>query len=101
MGSLGTVVGRNLEEVPVQVTVTIPLQVANPPVAMTTQLPFAYVGVPYSAQLVAKDGIQPGYWMTNSALPLGLTLNPDGTITGTPQSPFTGSPTFVYVDAGG
>lgn len=45
----------------------------------------AQVGVPYSGALKASGGTSPySFAVTSGALPDGLTLNADGTITGTP-----------------
>jgi hypothetical protein len=60
----------------------------------TTTLPAASVGSPYSAKLESA-GIKSNvaYEVTAGSLPAGLTLAPDGTISGTPtaggSSPFT------------
>jgi len=52
----------------------------------TTSLPTATVGTAYSATLAAVNGTTPYTWaMVSGALPSGLTLNPSGTITGTPD----------------
>jgi hypothetical protein len=55
----------------------------------TTKLPAASPNVPYSAQLQAAGGVSPYYWYESTAPPDGLTLNSDGSMTGTPTS---GSP---------
>src|ERR1017187_7603688 len=57
-----------------------PLQITTPPV-----LPPGTVGVLYSQALSATGGTPPYLWfLTGGTLPAGLTLNLDGTITGTP-----------------
>jgi len=56
---------------------------------ITRSLPRAYVGEPYSARLDVVDGVEPYTWALDGAsdpLPTGLTLNADGTITGTPTA---------------
>jgi hypothetical protein len=60
------------------VAVVTPLRVLLP-----TRLPVATVGQPYSAQLVAQDGITPYHWrLTSGPLPRGLRLSTDGRISG-------------------
>ena len=67
--------------------VTAPTSISN------ASLPNATQGAPYNATLVS-DGTAPITWTINSgALPAGLTLNSDGTITGTPTG--TGTSNFV------
>jgi len=70
----------------------------------TLPLPAGIVGQPYSAVLMASGGRGPGTYMWSLAagsvaLPDGLTLNPDGTMIGTPTRAGTPSPTFRVVDA--
>jgi hypothetical protein len=68
----------------------------------TTTLPPAPFNVPYSAQLQVAGGAPPYYWYATSQLPYGLTLNTDGSITGTPQTLETNTFTaYVYDRAGG
>src|SRR5919202_4929187 len=61
----------------------------------TTSLPPATVGAAYSAKLQAGGHpVRSEEWkVTAGALPAGLTLAPDGTISGTPSAP--GSSTFT------
>jgi Putative Ig domain len=57
-----------------------PVQVLTPSV-----FPNGTIGQPYFLQLTARGGT-PGYrWTEFKALPAGLTLSPNGIITGTPQ----------------
>src|ERR1051326_1475528 len=59
------------------------LTVVSGLVVATTSLPNAGFGPPYHATLLAAGGTPPYTWtLTNGILPFGLTLNPDGTITG-------------------
>ncbi|HEY6167252.1 MAG TPA: putative Ig domain-containing protein, partial [Verrucomicrobiae bacterium] len=63
------------------ITIYAPLQIT------TTTLPFAFVNVPYSAQLQATGGLMPFDWMLDSGsagLPAGLTISTGGLIAGTP-----------------
>ena len=59
------------------------------PKIKTTNLPNAYVGVDYSKKLEAEaaEGVAVSWTITSGTLPAGLTLNSDGTITGTPITP--------------
>jgi uncharacterized repeat protein (TIGR01451 family) len=64
------------------------------PTVTTSSLPAAVLGQPYNATLQAIGGFPPYTWaVTNGSLPAGLTLNSNGTISGTPTtmgtSPFT------------
>ena len=56
------------------------------PKITTTSLPEGRVNVSYNFQLAATGGAQPYTWseVGGNLLAYGLTLNPDGTITGTP-----------------
>jgi hypothetical protein len=57
----------------------------EPLVVQTSSLPKAYVRQPYKTLLVARGGILPLKWeVTDGALPAGLTLLREGTLTGTP-----------------
>ena len=45
------------------------------------------IGVPYRQLLIASGGVQPYTWSIGSgALPGGLTVTPDGIISGTPSA---------------
>jgi hypothetical protein len=74
-----------------------PAQVADLPVSMTlipplvvatTSLPVGSVGSPYTAQLSASGGVAPYTWslVPGTQLPAGLSLSPDGSITGIPEA---------------
>jgi hypothetical protein len=57
----------------------------EPLVVQTSSLPKAYVKQPYEIPLAAKGGILPLKWeLTDGALPAGLNLRRDGTLTGAP-----------------
>lgn len=54
-------------------------------IVLTTELPDGEVGVEYSASVTAEGEIMQFNWsIQGGGLPPGLTLNADGTITGTP-----------------
>ena len=65
---------------------------------LTTSLPDGTTQVPYNAQLITANGTAPVSWTMVSgsgAMPPGLTLNPNGTITGTPQVNSSGTYSFT------
>lgn len=74
---------------PFSITVTAGLTI------LTSSLPQAFQGVPYSAALVAVGGSGTGYiWsLVSGALPAGLSLQANGTIVGTPVG--IDQPTFT------
>jgi hypothetical protein len=62
--------------------ITVPA--AAPLTILTKDLPPGKLGQPYAAAFTATGGVQPYHWsLTTGALPPGLTLNDDGTVTGT------------------
>jgi large repetitive protein len=68
-------------------TITITVQPPPPLNIKITALPNAVIGVPYTAgtKFQASGGVSPYTWaLAAGAFPPGLTLNPDGSITGTP-----------------
>jgi hypothetical protein len=62
------------------------ITVAPSPLTITGScpLPKARVGVPYSSPFTAGGGTAPYTFSLTGALPAGLTLNPNGSVTGTP-----------------
>jgi Putative Ig domain len=79
-------------------TATVPLTIRIASVLSITttpgQLPDAIVGVPYSFTLQSSGGISPVNWTLSAGqLPAGLTLNSNGTLSGTATA--TGSFTFT------
>jgi hypothetical protein len=72
-----------------------------PPLAVTTALPAAQAGVPYTGGLTITGGIAPYQTsVTAGALPAGLTLDPaTGAITGTPTSNGTSTFTVTVTDS--
>jgi hypothetical protein len=76
-------------------TLSFTLNVAPAVSVATTSLPDGQVGVTYSASLSATGGLAPYTWsLASGALPAGLTLAADGTISGIPTGP-TGPSTFT------
>jgi hypothetical protein len=67
-------------------TITLTVQQTAPLMITTTTLPNGVQGQTYpTAQLTATGGVPPYKWLPLSgSVPSGLTLNPDGTITGIP-----------------
>jgi Putative Ig domain len=57
----------------------------EPLAVRTTNLPKAYVRQTYEIHLMATGGITPHRWeLSEGALPSGISLHPDGLLTGTP-----------------
>jgi hypothetical protein len=85
---------------------TLSLMVINPPPPPVTitnvSLPTGTVGVAYSAQLGATGGRLPYYWqlaLGSASLPAGLSLSPDGLISGTPTTNKTSTFKVQVTDA--
>lgn len=85
---------------PLTSTMNLTLIVVEPLKILTTSLPPATVGVPYS-QTIATSGGTPlfFYGISSGSLPAGLTLN-ENVISGTPTTAGTSSFTFEVVDSG-
>jgi len=77
--------------------------VADPPrVTTTSPLPDGEIGATYSQTLVATGGTPPYTWSLQAgALPVGLTLNGAGVISGTPSAPGTFAFTVQVTDDAG
>jgi hypothetical protein len=77
------------------------LVVVPPTLTLTTQtLPGGQLDVPYSASLSAQGGTTPYTWaVTSGSLPTGLSLEPSGTIAGTPQASGTFTFTVTVTDS--
>ena len=68
--------------------------------SLTATLPIATVGVPYTYTLQATGGTTPySYSVTAGSLPPGITLQSDGTISGTPTQPGATSFTATVTDS--
>jgi len=81
--------------------VSLPLTVyAYPPLlGFAPPLPPGQVGVPYSFTFTASGGMAPYTWVTQYALPGGLTLTPAGLLSGTPTKAGTYSIGLMLMDA--
>ncbi|MHA2643025.1 MAG: Ig domain-containing protein, partial [bacterium JZ-2024 1] len=77
---------------PNSASVTYTLNIIDPLQILTEEMPVGKVGEAYSFQLLAKGGVPcaggpPYNWAFESGyFPPGLTLNPNGTVTGTPTA---------------
>src|ERR1700756_4032218 len=77
------------------------ITVVPPPTVTATSLPGATAGVPYSAMLHASGGITPYSWLLSAGtFPPGLTLNGDGSISGSPSAGGTFNFTVQLADSG-
>jgi hypothetical protein len=82
-------------------TATASISVAVPPTFTTTTLPNAANGVPYRQAITVTGGVAPlTFTLTSGSLPAGLTLNPSGTIVGTPSGSGTSNITVTATDNG-
>jgi hypothetical protein len=78
-----------------EATLTLTLEVAPPLAITTTELPAAAIGTAYGASIEASGGLPPyEFTLQSGSLPAGLTLAPNGAVTGTPTGP-TGTSTFT------
>ncbi len=79
---------------------TVVTAVEDELVIATNALPVGKIGQPYSATLIAVNGIDPLIWsITGGALPNGMLLHPDGTIDGTPTQTGLFPITFRVIDS--
>ena len=84
-------------------TQTVTITVPAAPAITTAALSGGAVGGSYALSLSVSGGIAPYTWtLTSGALPAGLTLNSDGTITGAPLASGAGTytVTFKVTDSG-
>jgi large repetitive protein len=78
---------------------TASFTIAAAPLTVTTQaLPAAVAGTPYSFTLSATGGSPPYNWIAGT-FPAGLSLNPNGTISGTPTTSGTFNISFRLGDS--
>ena len=76
------------------------LVIAPPSVSLSPILPDATVGQPYSQMISASDGLAPyTFSLDSGALPAGLLLGPDGSISGTAEEDGTFSFTVSAQDS--
>jgi hypothetical protein len=67
---------------------------------ITTSVPAATVGTPYSAMLTATGGFGPFTWsIVSGTLPSGLRLSPNGVLSGTPTAAVTAQVGVEVVDS--
>jgi hypothetical protein len=79
---------------------TATLNVWPPPNIITTTLPTATPGNPYSASLQAVGGVLPLKWsLASGSLPAGLSINGAGTIFGSPTTGGTSTFTLKVTDS--
>ena len=64
------------------------------------QAPSAGISHPYFAKLSAINGVTEFTWSVSPTLPTGLSLSPDGVISGVPQKESSGIYTFTVVSNG-
>ena len=81
---------------------SITLSPSGPLAVSSTALPGGTEGSSYSGELQASGGMGPFVWtLASGALPPGLTLDPSGTVAGTPTSTGTASFTVAVSDSVG
>jgi hypothetical protein len=82
------------------VTQTLSLTITSSLTISTTTLPNGSLNQPYNTSVAATGGLTPYVWtLSTGTLPPGLTLNPDGTITGTPTAAGAALFTLVVADS--
>ncbi len=102
VGSSGfTVQVADAESSPQTTTVALSITITPAPLAITTTaLPPAIATIPYTASLTATGGVAPYAWsVTSGSLPSGLSLEADGSISGTPTTVGTDSFTVQAADS--
>jgi hypothetical protein len=78
------------------------LGVARVPTIVTRALPNASLGRAYRVQLVARGGLGPYRWSSQTTLPRGLRLTTSGRLSGVPAGgPATVALSFLVVDSSG
>ena len=95
-----TVKDSSVATAPATASATYSINILPPTLAFgQATLPDGVVGVAYSGSLTATGGVKP-YRFSGSGLPDGLTLNSDGTVTGTPTTAGTFTANANVSDAG-
>jgi putative Ig domain-containing protein len=83
-----------------QQALSIVINLSNPPDITTTTLSGGTVGQPYSQTLTASGGVGTLTWtVTGGSPPAGLSLSPNGIISGTPTAPGTANFTVSVTDS--
>jgi large repetitive protein len=86
----------------VTATASLSIVIVPIPIISTTSLPNGQVGTAYSQTLAATGGASPFTWsLSSGTLPAGLTLNANGTVTGTPTTAGTSSFAVRVTDGAG
>lgn len=68
-------------------TIQYTIEVCSPITVNPPALPGGYLGVPYSQTITSAGGVSPySYWITMGTVPPGLTLAPNGLLSGTPTT---------------
>jgi hypothetical protein len=70
-------------------------------ITSATHLPSATVGSPYSFTATASGGTSPYSWSISGALPSGLSLSTTGTLSGTPATAGSSTPSLLVSDSTG
>jgi hypothetical protein len=96
-----TVMATDSSVPPATATAPVSVVVQVLPLAiLTSTLPQGFAGQPYAATLTAGDGVAPYTWsITGGSLPDGLSLSPQGVISGTPSVPGMSVFTVQLTDA--
>lgn len=97
-----TVTTTDSATAPVSISSAVSITVTTPALAITTtSVPNAEVGVSYTTSLTNVGGVTPLTWsITSGALPAGLTLSPNGVLSGTPTASGTFTFTAQVADSG-
>jgi hypothetical protein len=84
-----------------RVSGTVSLTVVTAPLTITTAtLPAPALGTAYSQRIQAQGGTPPyRFTVISGSLPAGISLLPDGTLTGTPTAPGSATFTVLATDA--
>jgi hypothetical protein len=81
-------------------TQALSITIASALTLTSSSLPNGFTSQTYSATLIAANGTAPYKWTETGALPSGLTLDSNGTISGTPTAVGTSSFTVKVTDSG-
>jgi putative Ig domain-containing protein len=102
-GSFTFAVGLSDSTTPTPLTATKPLSlsvISGGPLAITSPLPPATIGLPFSQILTASGGTPPYTWsVASGVLPNGIALSNAGTLSGTPTQSGTVTFTVMVTDS--